>query len=89
MRELSLPFIRPNIPPENQQEAILTAVLNIQAHIMSMANILMTLETLALKPEKKPADKTDPIVDSYRAAFYGYARTMQKLYRDFGELETF
>jgi hypothetical protein len=89
MSELSLPFIKPHIRPEHQQEAILTAVLNIQSHVMTMASFLMTIEALLMKVEKKPTDTVDPTVQFYRGLFYENARRMQKLYRDFGDVETF
>jgi hypothetical protein len=88
MKELSVPFIKPHIPPERQQEAVLTAVLNIQAHVMTMASFVMNIEALLIKPEKKPTDTVDPTIQFYRGLFYEYARKMQVFYRDYGEIET-
>ena len=74
--------LKSHIPPEYQQEVILDAVLNIQANIMTMAGILMNLESRSLNT---PGQVT---VDFYRQQFYTHAKVMKEMFSEFGEIET-
>lgn len=81
---MSIPRIKSHIPPEHQQEVMLNSILNIEAHILTMAGYLMSLRD-SLNKEKIPGQVS---VDFYHRAFYDNAEHLKKSYASFGDIET-
>lgn len=86
MPKSKAPRIIPHFPPEHQQEAILAAVLNIEAHMMTMAELVITIHTKMIVAEQG-ARKEFPAQEVYKSNFYRSAETLQKAYSALGRID--
>ncbi len=88
MEKSAYPRIVSYIPIEKQQEAILNCVLNIEAHTMTMANMMLNIQTHLVVSKADLAKGGFPAGEFYRQDFHKNVEILQKRYSPFGKIDT-